>query len=183
MRQDIANRNLIDFLIKLTNYGKEDNVILGGTYVLETLYNLKYAANDIDIFIDKPTFRQRELIHVLTSTKSYIGGMYYSGTETSKGYYEFDRNCMVNFVFIEKGEPTDLSLANIKVKTHGLYVNIKMFQPRDIINFKRKLNRRKDIEFFKRDGVTLTNLDSSSDVQYKTITPRISHDISNDLPF
>jgi len=155
--QTLNNRDFVDFLIGLQMAGNhKNNIILGGSFVLQAVYNTDEEPEDIDIFINNPTALQKKMIHALMGGYNpytyYIKDLADNKVSISLGYHDFSSMTKVNFVltyFDHNKIVYDTFLHRITT-TSGIWVDILVYKPNVILDFKMQFNRDKDARYIEK---------------------------------
>jgi len=149
--QTLNNRDFVDFLIGLQMAGNhKNNIILGGSFVLQAVYNTPEEPEDIDIFINNPTALQKKMVHALMG--GYNPYTYYAKELDNKeiaislGYHNFSSRTRVNFVltYFDYNKVTYQTLDYKLQVSSGLWVEILVYKPNIILDYKMQFNRYKD---------------------------------------
>ena len=172
---DLNSKRLVEFLGGLRALGDNPNdIILGGTAILQVVTDSFINVSDIDVFVRNMNWKQRRYVeHIMNLTggsKKMLGSYSaYSSHASSVGYIPLDSDVLVNVVELEsdRNEKTTRVLMG-----YGNSIAVNVFLPSEIIKVKKSFDREKDKKFFKRyKNVIFGKLKYNSILMQKTPLP------------
>ena len=193
--QTLNDRDFVDFLIGLQMAGNyKNNIILGGSFVIHEVYDTDEEPEDIDIFINYPTALQKKMIQALMGGfnpyKYYAKDLADGKVAISLGYHEFSKRTRVNFVltYFDHNKVTYDTFYHRITTTSGIWIDILVYKPSAILNYKKQFNRDKDHRFFMKYEEKIKGINVTPESVRKALRDSInkapySDDTGYELPF